>query len=840
MIHRTLFSTLLLISSISAGAPDKPEWQIIKTKYPTTDVVVAGYNVEDFGAKGDGRKDCTKAFQTALDRMHEAGGGTVFVPEGRYLFKGNLKIPVAVTLRGEWNEPTRENPSVRGTILMPLAGKGDPDGTPFITVDYCAGIKDLNIWYPLQSHQNPDPYPWCLIQKGGDNATFENLTLVNPYQGIRIGPGGNELHLVRNVYGTPLKTGIQYDSTTDIGRLEKIRFSPRWWCLGGLPKSPRNLDWTMENGTAIHMLRSDWEYVADVEIEGYARGFMISEGVRGAANAQFYHLIIRNCATAMEVEKTNPFGMVFTECYFDGAQHGVLVDEKFDSALLFSTCIFSGKEALRSNGSGNILMEQCRVLSGNVVLDKGAHSILGSALKDKNSRIRIGEKVIGVVLAGNQYPNPLPMVQSEAPDGIVQQSDAPPGLNPIPDFHKTTRTQYVPAKPALEVVHPSGSDDAAAIQQALDNSARNGGGMVLLPGQDYLIKGRLSIPGGVELRGVHDVPHHTMGGGSVLHIYPPDDEPTIAMEANSGMRGLSFNYPEQRIEEVKEYPFLIQGRGENIYVINVNAANPFKFIDFMSHRCDRHFIDYPSGAPFKVGVAVGGGSRNGIVQNMQFNPHYWSRAPRRNPLYANKTDGGVSSGTGARFWTYQKENLDALVVGHTENQFLYQNFVFGSLYGIHFTQQNGEGAINCVSHGHGTDGSKISCYFEYGHGEISMVNTELVAMSSQNKTAILISDGFDSEATLINTMVWGNPDILADVGNGTLTLQNLHANHHGQGLLLTRGTLKAFNLSFNQQGSHLSASDGTTTEMGGFITTGPLKASGAFPPHVIERSAKKR
>ena len=59
-------------------------------------------------------------------------------------------------------------------------------------------------------------------------------------------------------------------------------------------------------------------------------------------------------------------------------------------------------------------------------------------------------------------------------------------------------------------------------------------------------------------------------------------------------------------------------------------------------------------------------------------------------------------------------------------------------------EQNGEGAINCISHGHGTDGSKIACYFEYGHGEITMVNTELVAMSSQNKTAILISEGFDS------------------------------------------------------------------------------------------------
>ena len=86
------------------------------------------------------------------------------------------------------------------------------------------GVKDLSIWYPEQTASGIVPYPFTLIQKGGDNATFENLTLVNSYQGIKIGPGSNELHYVHNVDGTPLKVGIWYDSTTDIGRLEGVFF----------------------------------------------------------------------------------------------------------------------------------------------------------------------------------------------------------------------------------------------------------------------------------------------------------------------------------------------------------------------------------------------------------------------------------------------------------------------------------------------------------------------------------------------------------------------------------------------------------------------------------------
>ena len=312
----------LLLCSVACAAPASPQWTIIKTKYPTPDVVIAGYNVLDFGATADGQTDCTEAFQQAMDRMAEAGGGTVFAPAGRYAIQGTLEIPVSVTLRGEWIAPTESQPAVQGTILMAYAGRGQAQGTPFISVNYCGGVKDLSIWYPEQTPGDIVPYPYCLMQKGGDNATFENLTLVNPYQGIRIGPGGNELHYVHNVYGTPLKLGIRYDSTTDIGRLENIHFSPSHWSQSGLPGAPARdgdfADWLLANGTALHMERSDWEYVAYVSIDGYHTGYRITKGARGSANAQFYGLNIRDCQTAVEVQETNPYGMVFTSCTFAG------------------------------------------------------------------------------------------------------------------------------------------------------------------------------------------------------------------------------------------------------------------------------------------------------------------------------------------------------------------------------------------------------------------------------------------------------------------------------------------------------------------------------------------
>ena len=53
-----------------------------------------------FGAKGDGRADCTAAFRRAIDQCARAGGGKVVVPEGAYLtgaihLKSNVNLEIA-------------------------------------------------------------------------------------------------------------------------------------------------------------------------------------------------------------------------------------------------------------------------------------------------------------------------------------------------------------------------------------------------------------------------------------------------------------------------------------------------------------------------------------------------------------------------------------------------------------------------------------------------------------------------------------------------------------------------------------------------------------------------
>ena len=54
------------------------------------------YNVRDFGAAGDGRAKDTAAIQSAIEACAKAGGGTVYLPAGRYL-TGTIQLRSHIT-----------------------------------------------------------------------------------------------------------------------------------------------------------------------------------------------------------------------------------------------------------------------------------------------------------------------------------------------------------------------------------------------------------------------------------------------------------------------------------------------------------------------------------------------------------------------------------------------------------------------------------------------------------------------------------------------------------------------------------------------------------------------
>jgi len=92
IINHNIAVILLMIAAFSSiscaqSQEEKSGWdsvagilaRIVPPVFPDKDFVVT-----DFGAKGDGKTDCTEAFKKAIEQCSKNGGGRVVVPEGIY------------------------------------------------------------------------------------------------------------------------------------------------------------------------------------------------------------------------------------------------------------------------------------------------------------------------------------------------------------------------------------------------------------------------------------------------------------------------------------------------------------------------------------------------------------------------------------------------------------------------------------------------------------------------------------------------------------------------------------------------------------------------------------
>jgi hypothetical protein len=187
----------------------------------------------------------------------------------------------------------------------------------------------MSIVYPAQvgpEVAEPVPYPWC-IRGTGDDVTIQNMFLVNPYLGIDLGTTPAGRHLVSDVYGNPLKTGIFVDQCYDVGRIRHIHFW-NFWCSdptpgpGGAPKVVGPLQqWVSTHGVTVSLARTDWEVLEDVFSWGYSRGLLLSNSTVldpttnvtiGACNGQMTDLQFDAVDVGVDVEATDPFGVFFS------------------------------------------------------------------------------------------------------------------------------------------------------------------------------------------------------------------------------------------------------------------------------------------------------------------------------------------------------------------------------------------------------------------------------------------------------------------------------------------------------------------------------------------------
>lgn len=119
-----LLASVLIVAALTqpAGAAGTTLQQPARGSLAVASVSAANvFNLADYGAVGDGVADDGPALQSALDAVAAAGGGTVFVPAGRYaiatpVFKNFAGLASSVTIRGV-ESPTTVDTTGNGQAL---------------------------------------------------------------------------------------------------------------------------------------------------------------------------------------------------------------------------------------------------------------------------------------------------------------------------------------------------------------------------------------------------------------------------------------------------------------------------------------------------------------------------------------------------------------------------------------------------------------------------------------------------------------------------------------------------------------------------------------------------
>lgn len=869
LIKKTFLCCAVFFSAAAFAQTITVNWQLVTPKYTTADAFVAGLNVKDYGADATGTIDQTALFQKLLDalgsrtnnngRLNDGtpNGGVLYVPEGKYLFKGTLFIPKGVTLRGDWEKPVKGQP-IKGTILMaanPNAKGKDctllPNGSvgtayeqlSLIIMQPSSAVKDVNIWYPDQNANSIVAYPPAILfgqqgYWGNDYCLASNITLVNAYDGIifsrRNGGGAPNCY---GIYGSPLRRGIEIDNIAEVGRIDNVDFSSDYWAGSGLPGSPAvsgpHKEFIRNNGTAVVMRRNDWSYIGKVKAEGYNIGYRLDLSYNGDANGNKtspnghnFGMDFSNCKYGVYVAAVSGAGMMFYDYKFTNCDYGFYLAPGIGGVVQIQGCAFDTNLAsvyAPLDNTTKIIMNQNTIEKGTVDIRGGVTTITGCDFNNEPDQIRLGANVRAIV-TGNRFAKPVSIKDVSLYHSIIDHT--PIAMTKLPHFTYKNQYDFV-QKPASSKyylatslgVSPTADDNSTALQNILNQAKNDGGGLVFLPPGHYNFRQPITIPTGVELKGSIDVPTLPTGPGSVMEIYAgKNDEngtPFITMEQGSGIRGLVMNYPEQVVQlltesvrnnlDVYHYPYTIRGN-KDVYIVNIAFRATYNGIDLFTNKCDNHFIDYPSGHVFKSGIRVGGNSDNGHIYNAQFNQiaygsggetkyGAWPNSPDN-----NQTDQAKYHNEFSMAYAYCWNNLHFMIIENCTNQVMYNNFDFGSNRG--FTL--GEGA-NGICLGQGIDQGMNAFYLDgTGSQGFNFINTQITTTAPSpgveqqhldNNRYFQTTGNLNGKVTFFGVDFWGQPqNISNEVLGGTLELQAVNYDNSGQKAFASVAPGASFNI----------------------------------------------
>ncbi len=362
------------------------------------------------------------------------------------------------------------------------------------------------------------------------------------------------------------------------------------------------------------------------------------------------------------------------------------------------------------------------------------------------------------------------------------------------------------------------TDDTVAINSALAAAGTAGGGIVYLPPGNYRTTNTLNVPSGVELRGSYELRHGTFGGpdgrekGSSLQPYggqgTTNGPPAVALAANSGLVGITINYQNQTYHTA--FPPAIQGRGANVYMIGVQCAQAWSYVDLDTYTCTNHFLYMVDGWALNTWFHVGNGS-SGTIADVHGNPTYWLVNPS-----------GQSQINWQPATDFGSTNMQTFVLGNCTELFV-KVFVDCQEIFMHCSSENNVGP-NVTAISAMCDGSYNSYVFDAtGSCTLTNVNSDWWCAYGQsdfptwlNACAIISTTNFTGTARFLNVPLWGGSPSDYEISGGDIGLELVQLPQGANSVTINGGAFHLVNAGIlNGSSSPFTVTYGPNSGMAG-------------------------